>query len=123
MDNKKISIRPILNLASKGANEGFQNRTLRPILKLQHTTILQVFELFSKKQKTNVSSLTKDELNNYISIITKNNIVLRNQLLGLIIGHFTKEEFDVYRVNDLEFNKRIIQMIGQRINDSHNKNL
>ncbi len=123
MDNKKVSIRPILNLSSNGANEGFQNRTLRPILKLQHTTILQVFELFSKKQKTNVSSLTKEELNNFISIVTKNNTVLRNQLLGLIIGQFTKDEFDIYRVNDLEFNKRIINMIGQRINDSHNKNL
>ena len=123
MDNKKVSIRPILNLAANNANESFQNRTLRPILKLQHTTILQVFELFSKKQKTNVSSYTKEELNNYVSLITKNNTVLRNQLFGVVIGQFTFKEFESYKENAAEFNKRIIQMMCQRINDNHNKNI
>lgn len=119
MDNKKVSIRPVLNLSSKGTDENFQNKTLRPILKLQSTTILQVFSHFSQKQKTDISSLTKEELNNYVNLITKKNTVLRNQLLGLIIGQFTKDEFDMYQVNDLEFNKRILNMIGQRIIDNH----
>lgn len=119
MDNKKVSIRPVLNLSSKSTDENFQNKTLRPILKLQNTTILQVFSHFSQKQKTDIGSLTKEGLNNYVILITKRNTVLRNQLLGLIIGQFTKDEFDVYKVNDLEFNKRILNMIGQRIMDSH----
>ncbi|MFT4576083.1 MAG: hypothetical protein ACI9SI_001001 [Polaribacter sp.] len=122
MDNKKVSIRPILNLSAKSVDEDFQNRTLRPILKLQHTTILQVFTHFSKKQKTDVSTLTKEELNKYVNLITKNNTVLRNQLLGLVIGQFTEGEFDIYKVKDLEFNKRILNMIGQRINDGHSEN-
>jgi hypothetical protein len=121
MDNKKISIRPVLNLSSKGVDEDFQNSTLRPILKLQHTIILQVFYHFSKKQKTDVGILSKEALNTYVNLVTKNNTVLRNQLLGLVIGHFTKEEFDVYQVKELEFNKRILNMMCQRINDHHTK--
>lgn len=119
MDSNKISIRPLLNLTSTVPDEDFQNSTLRPILKLQHTTILQMFELFLKKQKTDIRSYSKEKLNIYVNLSTKNNTVLRNQLLGVVIGQFTKEEFDTYKVNDLEFNKRIIQMIVQRINDSH----
>jgi len=119
MDNKKVSIRPVLNLSAKSVDEDFQNRTLRPILKLQHSTILQVFTFFTEKKKKNINSYTKEELNNYISLITKNNTVLRNQLLGLIIGQFTLKEFDSYKENAAEFNKRIIHMICQRINDSY----
>ena len=122
MDNKKLSIRPVLNLASKSVDEDFQNRTLRPILKLQHSIILQVFTHFALKHKTDVSALTVDKLESYVGSITKKNTVLRNQLLGLAIGQFTEEEFEVYKQNDVEFNKRILTMMGQRITDSHHKN-
>ena len=58
MDNKKVSIRPVLNLSSKSIDEDFQNRTLRPVLKLQNNTILQVFSHFSQKQKTDINNLS-----------------------------------------------------------------
>lgn len=122
MDNKKLSIRPVLNLGSKSVDEDFQNRTLRPILKLQHGIIVQVFTHFSNKQKTDITGLTQEKLDSYVRSTTKKNTVLRNQLLGLIIGHFTEDEFETYILNDSEFNKRILTMIGQRITDSHQKN-
>ena len=119
MDNKKLSIRPVLNLGSKSVDEDFQNRTLRPILKLQHSIILHVFAHFSNKQKTDIAGLTLEKLDSYVRTTTKKNTVLRNQLLGLIIGQFTDDEFETYILNDSEFNKRILTMIGQRITDSH----
>ena len=122
MDNKKLSIRPVLNLGSKSVDEDFQNRTLRPILKLQHAIIVQVFTHFSNKQKTDITGLTQEKLDSYVRSTTKKNTVLRNQLLGLIIGQFTEDEFETYILNDSEFNKRILTMIGQRITDSHQKN-
>ena len=122
MDNKKLSIRPVLNLGSKSVDEDFQNRTLRPILKLQHSIILHVFTHFSNKQKTDITGLTREKFDSYVRTTTKKNTVLRNQLLGLIIGQFTDYEFETYILNDSEFNKRILTMIGQRITDSHQKN-
>ncbi|WP_406745628.1 hypothetical protein [Tenacibaculum maritimum] len=51
MDNKKLSIRPALNLSSTIPIEDFQNRTLRPILKLQHSFILQMAAFFVANKK------------------------------------------------------------------------
>ncbi len=117
MDSKKISIRPELNLSSTIPDEDFQNRTLRPILKLQHDLILFLFISFCNKQKID---LYKDEnkFNSIVNTHIKKNMVLKNQYLGLIIGMFTTEEFGIYLKNDAEFNKRIITMIGQRLKDS-----
>ena len=122
MDNKKLSIRPVLNLGSKSIDEDFQNRTLRPILKLQHSIILKVFTHFAHKQKTDVAVFSFEKLEMHVRSVTRKNTVLRNQLLGLIIGQFTEDEFDIYALNDAEFNKRILTMIGQRITDTYHKN-
>ena len=54
MDEKKISIRPELNLSSTIPDEDFQNRTLRPVLKLQHDLILLLFISFCDKQKIDI---------------------------------------------------------------------
>lgn len=120
MDEKKISIRPELNLSSTMPNEDFQNRTLRPILKLQHDLILLLFIRFCNKQKIDVY---KDEkkFNSIVNTHIKKNMVLKNQYLGLVIGQFTKEEFAVYAEKDSEFNKRIITMIVQRLKDNQSE--
>ena len=117
MSNKKLSIRPELNLTSTIPDEDFQNRTLRPVLKLQHDLILLLFMQFCSKQKID---LFKDEkkFNSIVNTHIKKNMVLKNQYLGLIIGQFTAEEFTTYVENDSEFNKRIITMIVQRLKDS-----
>lgn len=120
MDEKKISIRPELNLSSTIPNEDFQNRTLRPVLKLQHDLILLLFINFCDKQKIDIY---KDEkkFNSIVNTHIKKNMVLKNQYLGLIIGQFTTGEFAIYLQNDSEFNKRIITMIGQRLKDSQSE--
>ncbi|WP_299125853.1 glyoxalase [uncultured Tenacibaculum sp.] len=118
MDNKKISIRPVLNLTSKIPIEDFQNRIVRPILKLQHDLILQFFIFYCNKQKVKISHLEKESFQNLVDTIIKKNINFKNQLLGSIIGQFTIKEFEFYKDNDAEINKRILTMIGQRISDS-----
>ncbi len=121
MDNKKISIRPILNLTSEIPVENFQNTTVRPILKLQHELILQFFVFFCNKQKVNILNTEKSKFNSVVNTIIKNNNTLKNQFLGLIIGQFTVNEFSFYKENDSEINKRILTMIGQRIKDSQSE--
>ena len=117
MDSKKLSIRPELNLESIIPDEDFQNRTLRPILKLQHDLILLLFISFCDKQKIDIY---KDEkkFNSIVNTHIGKNMVWKNQYLGLIIGQFTTDEFAIYLENNSEFNKRIITMIGQRLKDS-----
>ncbi|WP_233883395.1 glyoxalase [Tenacibaculum piscium] len=121
MDSKKISIRPVLNLSSEIPVEDFQNKTVRPILKLQHELIIQFFIFFCKNQKVDIVHIEKEKFNKAVNTITKKNINLKNQFLGLIIGHFTVAEFEFYKNNTADINKRILMMIGQRIKDSQSE--
>ncbi|MCD8405681.1 glyoxalase [Tenacibaculum dicentrarchi] len=118
MDSNKINIRPVLNLSSEIPVEDFQNRTIRPILKLQHELLLQFFIFFCKSQKVDIVHIEKEKFNKAVNSITKKNINLKNQFLGLIIGQFTVGEFEFYKDNNTDINKRILMMIGQRIKDS-----
>ena len=118
MDSNKISIRPVLNLSSEIPIEDFQNKTVRPILKLQHELLLQFFIFFCKSQKVDIVNVEKEKFNKVVNTITKKNINLKNQFLGLIIGQFTVGEFAFYKDNNTDINKRILMMIGQRIKDS-----
>ncbi|CAL2083787.1 conserved protein of unknown function [Tenacibaculum sp. 190524A02b] len=117
MEDKK-SIRPVLNLSSNNENESFQNVTLRPILKLQHDIIVRVFSRISIKQKVDIHNFSNDRFTDYIKKVVFKNIGLRNQLLGVVIGQFTNEEYISYEKNTSEFHKRIIQMIQKRLLDS-----
>ncbi|CAL2088544.1 glyoxalase [Tenacibaculum sp. 190524A02b] len=117
MEDKK-SIRPVLNLSSNNENESFQNETLRPILKLQHDIIVRVFSRISIKQKVDIHNFSNDRFTDYIKKVVFKNIGLRNQLLGVVIGQFTNEEYISYEKNTSEFHKRIIQMIQKRLLDS-----
>ncbi|WP_420551171.1 glyoxalase [Tenacibaculum aiptasiae] len=105
-------------MTSKIPIEDFQNRIVRPILKLQHDLILQFFIFYCNKQKVRISYLEKESFQNLVDTIIKKNINFKNQLLGSIIGQFTIKEFEFYKDNDAEINKRILTMIGQRISDS-----
>ncbi len=118
MDSNKISIRPVLNLSSEIPVEDFQNKTIRPILKLQHELLLQFFVFFCTNQKVDILNVEKEKFNKAVNNITKKNINLKNQFLGLIIGQFTVGEFAFYKENNTDINKRILTMIGQRIKDS-----
>ncbi|ALU74441.1 glyoxalase [Tenacibaculum finnmarkense genomovar ulcerans] len=118
MDSNKINIRPVLNLSSEIPVEDFQNKTIRPILKLQHELLLQFFIFFCKNQKVDIINIEKEKFNKAVNSITKKNINLKNQFLGLIIGQFTVGEFEFYKDNNTDINKRILMMIGQRIKDS-----
>lgn len=119
MDEIKKSIRPKLNLQKALTEvEQFQNEVLRPILKLQHDILLRVFILFGKKQKTDVSQLSEERFYEFVKKITDKNTIFRSQLIGIVIGQFTTDEFDQYSKNTSEFNKRIINIAKKRFEDS-----
>ena len=42
----------------------------------------------------------------------------KNFILGIIVGHFSTEEYQYYRFNSSELNKRILKIVAQRVQDS-----
>lgn len=117
-DLKKI--RPNLNLANTDTKplELFQNRTLRPILKLQQEftfTLLQTHKNYKPIQSLKIS---RDQYEKLIAKFIQTNLGLKNQIIGAIIGLFTSDEINFYLTQKKELNRRIIQMQLKRFVDT-----
>lgn len=97
------------------AEEAFQNKTLRPILKLQNDLFIQVFINYANKQKNVFFSLTPDRKMNYIENVIQRDIKFRNSLKGMIIAFFTLDEYAEYISNSSNLNKRMMTMLIERL--------
>ncbi|ESU27211.1 hypothetical protein FLJC2902T_21850 [Flavobacterium limnosediminis JC2902] len=97
------------------AEEIFQNRILRPILVLQNELFIHVFMNYAVKQKKVFFSLTPEKKMAYIENVIQRDIKFRNSLKGIIIGLFTVEEYQEYIKNSSNINKRMMNMLIERL--------
>ncbi|MFC7772732.1 glyoxalase [Flavobacterium sp. GCM10027622] len=95
--------------------EAFQNQTIRPILKLQNDLLLQVFINYAIKQKKVFFGLTPEKKINYIENVIQKDIKFRNSLKGMIIALFTVEEYLEYIKNSSNLNKRMMNLLIERL--------
>jgi len=118
MSNK---IRPVLkNLINSNTSniERFQNEVIRPIIKMQNNFLVVFFEDYLKNRKIEFYILKYEDQENKINTILTKDINFKNILLGSIVGHFDENEIKVYLKSTSELNKRIIQIIKQRLLDN-----
>lgn len=99
---------------NSSTEESFQNKTLRPILKIQNDLLLAVFKNYAIKQKNVFFSLSPEKKMNYIENVIQRDIKFRNSLKGIIIALFTLEEYDEYILNSSNLNKRMMNMLIER---------
>lgn len=97
------------------SEEAFQNKTLRPILKLQNDLFIQVFLNYAIKQKNVFFTLTPDKKLAYIENVIQKDIKFRNSLKGMIIGLFTVDEYSEYIKNSSNLNKRMMNLLIERL--------
>jgi hypothetical protein len=118
----KINIRPeilgINDVKDISDVEYFQNTTLRPIIKLQHSLLIAFYKEYLISRKTDFKNLSKEQAILFINNSLAKDNRLKNRVLGLIMGLFTVEEFHVYTKKSAEINKRIFGIIKQRFSDS-----
>ncbi len=98
-------------------DEMFQNKTLRPILKIQNDLFLESFLNYVNKQKGSFYELSTDKKISYIENAIHKDIKFRNALKGMIISLFTIEEFRDYTLNSSTLNKRMMNMLIERLKD------
>jgi hypothetical protein len=113
--------RPVLkNLIQENTTEieKFQNTVLRPIIKMQHNIIILFFKHCLVNRKIAIQELSEKELLAIISTFFGKDNKFKNQLLGLVVGQFYEEEFQFYLKLYSEMNRRIVQIITQRLSDS-----
>lgn len=94
--------------------ELFQNNTLRPILKFQNNLLIELFLSYASKNKNVFFTLSHEKKCIYIDKVTIADTAFRNQLIGVIVGLFTVEEYLEYTKNSSSFNKRITTMLIER---------
>lgn len=97
------------------SEETFQNRTLRPILKMQNDLFIQVFINYAIKQKNVFFSLTPEKKMVYIENVIQRDIKFRNSLKGMIIALFTLDEYAEYIRISSNLNKRMMNMLVERL--------
>jgi hypothetical protein len=100
---------------NSSTEEVFQNKTLRPILKLQNDLIIEVFRNYAIKQKNVLFSLSPEKKINYVENAIQRDIKFRNLLKGIVIGMFTISEYKEYIQNSSNLNKRMMGLLIERI--------
>ncbi|MEB8329153.1 glyoxalase [Flavobacteriaceae bacterium KMM 6897] len=116
-----LSLRPEIPTAritsDMSEDERFQNQTLRPIIKLQNFLIISVFKNYIGKHKNRFYELTLQKRMEYIENAVQKDIKFRNSLKGLVVGQFTVEEYEAYIRNSSDLNKRMMNMVIERLKD------
>jgi hypothetical protein len=112
----ELKPRPLLSLKIANSKEEiFQNEILRPILKLQHDLVITLAQEFLKSRNITWEKVKEKDPFQWLNINIKRDIPFKNQLIGMVIGQFSKNELDEYLTFQKEMNKRIINMMTERI--------
>ncbi len=112
-----VAIRPELPLEIKKSRpeEVFQNQTLRPILKMQHDVLVQLFQQYIHKRKDVYFKFSKEDRLEWIAHSIRTDLRFRNILIGTIIGHFTLAELQVFYENESSCMRRLTDLLVQRL--------
>ena len=114
-------LRPVLkNLINSNTSdlERFQNEVIRPIIKMQNNLLVAFFNNYIRNIKIEFNKLEAEFQKNKINTILTKDINFKNILIGSIIGHLNENEIKIYLKSKSELNKRIIQMVMQRLQDN-----
>ncbi len=96
-------------------DEAFQNKTLRPIIKMQNDLFIAVFKNYISKRKNVFYELTLQKQMAYIENAIHKDMKFRNSLKGMVIGQFTIEEYELYIINSSALNKRMMNIVKERL--------
>lgn len=120
--NDLLKIRPEIKkhqtFDSMSDEERFQNETLRPILKLQQPLLIEVFINYANKHKGVFYELSIDKRMQYIETAVHKDQKFRNSIKGMLIGQFTVAEYQIYIKNSSQLNKRMMNLVITRLQDS-----
>ena len=97
------------------AEEAFQNEVLRPILKLQNDLFIASFVNYIDENKVDFNSKTIEAKLAVIDNAIQKDIKFRNEMKGIIVGLFTIDEYNIYTKNASNINKRIKNMLLERL--------
>jgi hypothetical protein len=114
-----LALRPTITAtahADASAIEGFQTQALRPILKFQHAVLCRCCAHFLAETRQSLEGKTPGQQAAILGQALRNN-TLHHTLLGMVTALMTEEEYDFYLLHQKECNRRITNMLAQRLLD------
>lgn len=112
----KLKIDPIGSISDQtSTEESFQNRILRPILKFQNDLLIESFKNYISTHKNIFYSYSVEKKIAFIENVFQRDSQYINIAKGMVIGLFTIEEFQEYNRNVSNYNKRMVNMIAERL--------
>ncbi len=116
-EDARLLLRPVIPTAAAAENvaEDFQNRSLRPILKLQHSLLVLLFEHFAAKRKFHPLAISPEQRREKIKELVAKDNRLRGLLFGMVIGQFTAAEAASYCQMEAETNRRLASLLTDRL--------
>ena len=93
----------------------FQHQVLRPILKLQHALLVATATDFALDYHVPLAGAAPAEASRLLTDLLARNTRLRATLTGLVVGLLTHEEFAFYRQHRGELNRRLLDLVAERI--------
>ncbi len=95
--------------------EQFQNKTLRPVLKLQNELLLAIFHDYLTKRKNTFAQTAPNDQLSYIDHAVRQDQKFKNLVVGVALGHFTIDEWNAFRQDEAELTRRLVTMLIQRL--------
>ena len=118
---KPNKVRPVLPAAILNGivtpEEEFQNKVLRPIIKMQSDLLMAHVSAQLKALKIDWDQLTALKRKDTLTALLTKDQLFKSEIVGMVIGQFEVAEYQTYRAHPKELNKRITQMVLNRAID------
>lgn len=122
MDKKNAYSRPAIPTLefTEGMSEEevFQNGVVRPVIKMLHGLLLAYFRHYIVVEKIDFSRLSEKEQTDFIESAFNKDMAFRSELRGMVIGHFSTEEYLLYSGMQREINRRINTILKERLSSN-----
>ncbi len=117
INERTAPVRPLVATEPTAVSpaEQFQNQTIRPILKLLDGSIQTLWQHHWPKRKTPFDRLTKTDKSAYLERAVRDDTRLRLTLVGMVLGQFTPDEWQVFVADEAEITRRTVSMLTQRL--------
>ncbi len=118
MDKVRPTLPESLIQGALKEEELFQNMVLRPVIKMQHDILILRVKSYFTSKRVMFNMMDKKKRTVAIEQAFLGDNAFKKEIQGMILGQLNADEFKGYLKSERSMNKRIIQMVRNRMLDS-----
>lgn len=111
---ERPKIAKVKTFETTSLEEQFQNKTIRPIIKMQDELLILAFRSYIQNKKVLFNELSNGKKRLFIETALGKDLAFKSELKGMVLGQFSLEEYQTYQSISADCNKRIIGILKER---------